>query len=117
MAKRKSTAHAATWGAVHMLAQDRAIAHKAQEQQRKKILQSLGPALELAKTLHEQPNKYYVRYIMPNQLSVSPDVFRLLFPTSAPQDCGEYQFYYSTIQGVAITAYDEQEQEGGETHD
>lgn len=114
MAKRKSTAHAATWGAVHMLAQDRAIAHKAQEQQRKKILQSLGPDIEMARDLMGQARVYS---IAPGRVLVDLDTFRTLFPRASGELCNGNVHYTATIRGITVTAVDLDLPGGGEPHD
>lgn len=114
MAKRKSTAHAATWGAVHMLAQDRAIEHKAQEQQRKKILQSLGPAVEMARDLMGQARVYS---IAPGRVLVDLDTFRMLFPRASGELFDGDVHYTVTILGITVTAVDLNLPGGGALHD
>lgn len=114
MAKRKSTAHAATWSAVHMLAQDRAIAHRAQEQQRKKILQSLGPAVEMARGLMGQARVYS---IAPGRVLVDLDTFRTLFPRASGELCNGNVHYKAKIRGITITGVDLNLLGGGTTHD
>lgn len=114
MAKRKSTAHAATWGAVHMLAQDRAIEHRAQEQQRKKILQSLGPAVEMARDLMGQVRVYSIE---PGRVLVDLDTFRMLFPHASGELFNGDVHYTATVRGITVTSIDLNLPGGGEPHD
>lgn len=114
MAKRKSTVHAATWGAVHMMAQDRAIAHKAQEHQRQEILRSLGPAVEMARDLMGQTRVYSIG---PGRVLVDLDTFRTLFPTRAGELCNGNVHYKAAVRGITVTGIDLNLSGGGMLHD
>ena len=95
-----------------MLAQDRAIEHKAQEQQRKKILQSLGPAVEMARDLMGQTCVYS---ITPGRVLVDLDTFRMLFPHASGELFNGDVHYTATIRGITVTAVDLNLPGGGRT--
>lgn len=97
-----------------MLAQDRAIEHKAQEQQRKKILQSLGPAVEMARDLMGQARVYS---IAPGRVLVDLDTFRTLFPRASGELCNGYVHYKATVRGITVTGIGLNLPGGGEPHD
>lgn len=97
-----------------MLAQDRAIVHKVQEQQRKKILQSLGPAVEMARDLMGQARVYSIE---PGRVLVDLDTFRMLFPRASGELFNGDVHYTATVRGITVTSIDLNLPGGGEPHD